>query len=737
MADPTKFIPGYSYSGWQASNPSKPLPANQVDNDFANAALSIGETIEALKDVRRSDGALKNGVVTYDSLANDLLIGLQTPTEWATGLQYVKPATISIDTFPHYGIYRSLLSHTSTTFAADLAAGKWELIFDLDPLSFFSNTSALAALYVFSTTITDADPGPGKLRLSAAQQNASLTVRADLLDVNGADVSGILDAFDDSTSTTKGSLRIYKIGSPGDWLVFRVTSVASPVGYRNITVSPIASTAASPFVDGDSVLVSFTPAGDQSQALSGLAALDGPLGTPMALSGRDIFLGTDALVSADQQELAAWYKGLRERYDAIVSTGTIVNEVAFFIGDSKVVGTGTTAGFTPVDLMNNMALERGLPALFGRFAQGGTNSYFALNTLVPQLLGHVNWPNTGIVILNFGTNQQVDGGVASPARTAAETEQDVRAIIAATRDTLNGGRSADDFSILIMGQTPANNATAGYGQTTELMRELNSIYRRVARDEKVAFFDAMAHFERPHADAGWMDVNPTLGNSNIHPGDLFNTVLYGRLAEMVLPQAIATKFGIGARNSTTDPGPSALPSAYPFGVSSNRAVAAAGWPLDGLVTTARSPTKIATQILSSYITGDFSFRSFNTTTSAWNPWVSISQSVAPVNVTPASGFTLPTSEVMRTTKNGDQVIGDGYVVVATPGTLAFGATIATLGIGFRPSRASWGVQLAVYASGTTWEYVKGKIDTAGVLTLQQAVTISASRIYFGPASWAT
>jgi hypothetical protein len=72
MADPTKYVPGYSYTGFQGSQPTVPLPAPEVDNDFAEIAASIDEIVDAIKDVRRSDGALKNGIVTADALAATL-----------------------------------------------------------------------------------------------------------------------------------------------------------------------------------------------------------------------------------------------------------------------------------------------------------------------------------------------------------------------------------------------------------------------------------------------------------------------------------------------------------------------------------------------------------------------------------------------------------------------------------------------------------------------------------------
>lgn len=44
---PTKYYPQYSYSGYQATNPAKPLPGPQVDNDLLNISRSINEIIDA------------------------------------------------------------------------------------------------------------------------------------------------------------------------------------------------------------------------------------------------------------------------------------------------------------------------------------------------------------------------------------------------------------------------------------------------------------------------------------------------------------------------------------------------------------------------------------------------------------------------------------------------------------------------------------------------------------------
>lgn len=73
MADPIGYSVSYSFSGWQANNPSLPLPAGSVDNEFSNVSASIATLVDAVVSIRRSDGMLKNGLVGPDQLSPDLL----------------------------------------------------------------------------------------------------------------------------------------------------------------------------------------------------------------------------------------------------------------------------------------------------------------------------------------------------------------------------------------------------------------------------------------------------------------------------------------------------------------------------------------------------------------------------------------------------------------------------------------------------------------------------------------
>lgn len=68
MADPTRYQPSYSFTGWQVSDPRRPLPAQRVDIEFQNLALTTDEIIAALGQIRRSDGKLASQLVTFESL---------------------------------------------------------------------------------------------------------------------------------------------------------------------------------------------------------------------------------------------------------------------------------------------------------------------------------------------------------------------------------------------------------------------------------------------------------------------------------------------------------------------------------------------------------------------------------------------------------------------------------------------------------------------------------------------
>jgi hypothetical protein len=130
MANPPIFQPGFSYSNWQVTNPTRPLPGQQVDNDFANAARSINQGIAAIADIRRSDGKLKNGIVTADSLAPALSLGFSFEGSWQAGSAYNAGDGVVFDQV----FYAARVSHTASVSNQPPASEYWTLLFSLEDI---------------------------------------------------------------------------------------------------------------------------------------------------------------------------------------------------------------------------------------------------------------------------------------------------------------------------------------------------------------------------------------------------------------------------------------------------------------------------------------------------------------------------------------------------------------------------------------------------------------------------
>lgn len=129
MADPTEYDRSYGFANYQASHPSDPLPGGEVDAELDAVSASIASLAGAIESVRRSDGALKNQIVTPESLStvttNMIAAAGGNPRgAWLTLTSYaVKDITSQSG-----AAYMCVTAHASGTFATDLAAGKWVVI---------------------------------------------------------------------------------------------------------------------------------------------------------------------------------------------------------------------------------------------------------------------------------------------------------------------------------------------------------------------------------------------------------------------------------------------------------------------------------------------------------------------------------------------------------------------------------------------------------------------------------
>ena len=120
-----------------------------------------------------------------------------------------------------------------------------------------------SAMFQYSTTTADADPGAGKFRLNNATISSATIMYIDDLEFNGTDVSAWIQSWDDvaGNDTNRGRIRISKANTLDTWMVFKVTgAITDASGYSKITLVYIDS--AGTFANNDKVFVSFVASGE-------------------------------------------------------------------------------------------------------------------------------------------------------------------------------------------------------------------------------------------------------------------------------------------------------------------------------------------------------------------------------------------------------------------------------------------------------------------------------------------
>ena len=151
---------------------------------------------------------------------------------------------------------------TSATERANKAVG-FDSSGDLTVLSDFNPAGGDSALFQYSTTTTDSDPGGGYLRFNNSSPASATILYVDDLEYNETDVSAWVQSFDDVSAnpTNRGRVRVHKSTDLGVWNVYRVTgAVTDASGYTKIPLAHIDS--AGSLANDDKVFLSFTPSGE-------------------------------------------------------------------------------------------------------------------------------------------------------------------------------------------------------------------------------------------------------------------------------------------------------------------------------------------------------------------------------------------------------------------------------------------------------------------------------------------
>ena len=156
MPQPPPYNRSFSFSNFQAQNPTAVPPGSSIDLELNNVKANSDGVLANLALIQRDDGALANGSVSFDQLSPALqTAGLAPAPPWVTGTAYSVNASITSGS----AFYRCLIAHTAGTFATDVAAGNWVLIVDFATIALIAATPSGSLTSNVQTSLQALDSG--------------------------------------------------------------------------------------------------------------------------------------------------------------------------------------------------------------------------------------------------------------------------------------------------------------------------------------------------------------------------------------------------------------------------------------------------------------------------------------------------------------------------------------------------------------------------------------------------
>jgi microcystin-dependent protein len=220
MPNPQPYVVSYSFSGFQANSPGTPLPAPALDNELANIETTVASLVTSVTDIRRSDGALKNGVVTIDALAPAIALMFDDgPTANATLLaNAVASASASADSAAASLAAAEALPQSNPAVLLAGAVLADETVIASAPTTDIGAATTARVRIINNVTITSLGTVPGLLRFVRFTGTLTLTHNATSLAlVNG--VSRVVQPGDQS---------VFMSDSSGNWRELDVSGTEAP-----------------------------------------------------------------------------------------------------------------------------------------------------------------------------------------------------------------------------------------------------------------------------------------------------------------------------------------------------------------------------------------------------------------------------------------------------------------------------------------------------------------------------
>lgn len=200
--------------------------------------------------------------------------------------------------------------------------------------------------YVFSNTLTMADPGSGAVRFNNATFGSITAIAIDDLNADAVDLSAYLATWGASTSAVKGVLVVQSAdGGDASIGVFDVTGVTNNAGWSELAVTPRGGTIPS---NAEAIVLQYLASGSKGDPGSGsVSSVNGDFGPDIVLTADEIDIS--ALDPSNYTESDTTTEGHLGGIDAAL--GAILTAIAALVtGVSSVNGEAGAVTLTADDV---------------------------------------------------------------------------------------------------------------------------------------------------------------------------------------------------------------------------------------------------------------------------------------------------------------------------------------------------------------------------------------------------